>query len=63
MAERTTGWGFPANSRKAHWFVKGMALCRKWMFFGALTGDNGKSQDDCAACRRILDSTRKASKR
>jgi hypothetical protein len=49
------GWGFPGASRKAHYFVNGMALCGKWMYTGHLEADQGKSSpDDCAACRRAL---------
>ena len=48
------GWGFPANSRKAHYFVNGMALCNKWMFHGELEQGNDNSPDNCVSCRRKL---------
>lgn len=55
-----TGWAFPGNSRKAHYFgADGMALCGKWANLGmpaeAHEPDTGPSQDDCVACRRKLD--------
>lgn len=50
------GWGFPGNSRKAHYFVDYMSLCRKWLFKGSLEVDTGKtSPDDCAICRKKLE--------
>jgi len=50
------GWGWPLNSRKAHYFVDGIALCGSWMFLGSKLDDSSAcSKDDCAACRRKLD--------
>lgn len=50
------GWGFPMNSRKAHYFVDGVSLCRKWgFFFGRfLEQGNDNSPDNCAACMKAL---------
>lgn len=48
------GWGWPANSRKAHYFVDGKALCGKWMFFGNLEEGNDESSDNCTACKKAL---------
>lgn len=55
------GWGFPAQSRKAHYFVikagdsVGMSLCGRWGFYGGAT-EQGKddSPDNCAECKRRL---------
>lgn len=50
------GWGFPGGSRKAHYFVGTMSLCRKWGFYtGPLTkNQDGSSPDDCVVCAREL---------
>lgn len=55
--DKVGGWGFPDQSRKAHYFVDSMALCGRWWFRGTLTPNQSeaKSPDDCAACRRKLD--------
>jgi len=52
------GWGFPAASRKAHFFKVGRSLCGKWLYLGNLdinqqTGDKPGS-DDCRECHRRL---------
>ena len=53
MAEKQEGWGWPLNSRKAHYFRDGLALCGKWMFFGPPDGNQKEySSDDCKACSR-----------
>ena len=68
MADETEvkkGWGFPALSRKAHYFVDGKSLCARWAFFGDLddTANGVKpSPDDCAACRKKYDKTYGTSK-
>lgn len=53
-----TGWGFPANARKAHYFAGGsFSACGRWLFAGPVTPDYGKpSPDDCVPCRRWLNS-------
>ncbi len=50
------GWAWPDNSRKAHFFINGDALCGKWLFFGDVDGSNieSVSVDDCAKCRKKL---------
>ena len=49
------GWGFPLNSRKAHYFNNdARSLCGKWMYFGTLEDSNHNSPDNCAKCRRKL---------
>lgn len=55
------GWGWPSNSKKAHYFVNGRALCGKWMFFGTVDDANAGSKggDDCATCRKKYDATHK----
>jgi hypothetical protein len=58
--ERREGWGFPPNSRKAHYFVKedeelfGRSLCGKWLFAGELEEGNGDSLDNCVLCIKKL---------
>lgn len=58
MTENTgrSGWGWPLNARKCHYFVAGQALCGKWMYFGAVSeGRPGaKTEDDCTGCTRVL---------
>lgn len=49
------GWGFPANSRKAHWFVAGRALCGKWFYLGHTETGNDTSPDNCKACLKRRD--------
>lgn len=47
------GWGFPARSQKAHYFVSMTALCGKWGFYGGpLELGNDGSLDNCAECKR-----------
>jgi hypothetical protein len=54
--EERAGWGFPAASRKAHYFDGDLiSLCGKWVYSGPLEPDEGTSKDDCAACRKKLD--------
>jgi hypothetical protein len=49
------GWGFPETSRKAHYFVDMMSLCRKWGFYnGPLEQGNDDSIYNCAECKRLL---------
>lgn len=48
------GWGFPPNSRKAHYFVLGstLSICGRWWFLGRREDNNHGSPDNCAACKR-----------
>jgi hypothetical protein len=59
-----TGWWFPTNSRKAHFFNDSItSLCGKWMCLGSnphLEPDDKPSKDDCAACRKKLDKLKAA---
>lgn len=48
------GWGYPANSRKAHYFVASRSLCLRWVFMGHLDEGNDASADNCAVCKRRL---------
>ena len=48
------GWGWPLNSKKAHYFYEGLAMCGRWMFFGAVEQGNDESCDNCAACKKKL---------
>jgi len=48
------GWGWPSNSKKAHYFREGRALCGKWLFLGKLEQGNDDSLDNCTACKKAL---------
>lgn len=53
MADKNArGWGFPALSRKAHYFVDGTALCGGWAFTGELHDTMHDHKDNCRACMR-----------
>jgi len=57
----TEGWAWPANSRKAHYFVNGQALCGRWMFLGEIRASEQSEKplaDDCTTCRKKLDTRR-----
>ncbi len=55
MAAIKEGWGFPGTYRKAHYFVDGMSLCRKWCFYhGPLEQGEDDHPDNCVACMRKL---------
>jgi hypothetical protein len=47
------GWGWPANSRKAHYVRKQEAICGGWWFSGELFSGNEDSSDNCAKCKRL----------
>jgi hypothetical protein len=54
-AKPRQGWGWPINSRKAHYFVDGLSLCRKMMYLGSqLEEGNDESEDNCAGCKERL---------
>lgn len=58
MSKLKEGWGWPINSKKAHYFVDSIALCGGWMFGGELESDDkGNSPDDCKSCRKKLTKT------
>ena len=47
------GWGFPLNSKKAHYYNEDLiSLCGKWMFRGRLEDDNHNSSDNCKMCMK-----------
>lgn len=52
------GWGWPDNSKKAHYFHEGRSLCMRWMYLGKLTKTQRTSErrgpDDCPACHKRL---------
>ncbi len=51
----TEGWGWPFNSRKAHYYVGGMSLCRPWMMLGGnVEQGNDDSPDNCKTCTTKL---------
>jgi len=53
--EQKEGWGFPNNSRKAHYFVDSMSLCRRYGFYyGDLELGNNNSPDNCSVCAKLL---------
>lgn len=49
---RKKGWGWPAASKKAHYFVDGRSLCLKWLFGGHLEDNSHESDDNCVECKR-----------
>jgi hypothetical protein len=49
------GWGWPTNSRKAHYFRGYMSLCGRWMYGGRMEEDGDVSLDDCSTCRKRLE--------
>lgn len=54
------GWGYPENARKAHFFIKGRSLCRKWLYLGYVVGrDEIGDPDNCKTCERMLIARRK----
>lgn len=55
------GWTWVYGSRKWHYFIEGMSLCRKWALLGnpSLEQGNDDSPDNCTACRKILEKRRK----
>lgn len=48
------GWGFPMNSRKAHFFQKGSlkSMCMKWLYAGPREDHSHESPDNCADCKK-----------
>lgn len=48
------GWGWPLLAKKPHFFVKGVSLCRRWMFMGLLSDDLEPRSLDCVACTKKL---------
>jgi hypothetical protein len=58
MDKTKEGWGWPGNSKKAHYFINGHSLCQKWLFLGVLDQPQETSDkpgpDDCAACHKKL---------
>jgi len=54
VSKEKGGWGWPVNSRKAHYFVNGRALCGRWLFFGPLEQGNDDNPDNCAECKKRL---------
>ena len=58
---RIEGWGYPLNTRKAHYFVDGISLCKRWMYLGTdLEQDNNYTPDKCKDCIRILEEIRRS---
>ena len=48
------GWGLPNMSRKWHYFINTLSLCRKYGFYGGyLEQGNNESPDNCLACRKM----------
>lgn len=51
----TEGWAWPANARKAHYYVNHRSLCCKWGMLGThFEQGNDDSPSNCAECRRKL---------
>ena len=60
MAEDRRGWGWPADAKKAHYFILkygeqwNTSLCDRWAYGGNLEDSNDDSPDNCKACLRKL---------
>ena len=54
MSELNQGWGFPDNSRRAHYFLEGqsISLCGRWVWFGERFDDKHDHHLNCAACKK-----------
>jgi len=54
--ERSEGWGFLSNAKRAHYLRDGRSLCRKWLVLSApewvRTQERAAAPgpDDCKAC-------------
>lgn len=55
------GWGWPGNSKKAHYFREGSisSICGKWAYTGERESGNDSSLDNCADCKRRLEKMKK----
>jgi len=53
------GWGWPGNSKKAHYFVNGRSLCGSWIYFGELEQGKDDSSDNCPRCKKRLEAKRR----
>jgi hypothetical protein len=55
MPNLPQGWGFPLNSRKAHYFLAGqiISICNKMMYGGEREDDKHDHADNCAQCKRL----------
>lgn len=49
-ARTPEGWGWPRNSRKAHYFCGRRSLCGRWAYTGPLEQGNDQHPDNCRAC-------------
>ena len=47
------GWGWPALTRRAHYFRQARSLCGRWMYQGELTQGNDDSNDNCTTCKKL----------
>lgn len=54
QARFPAGWGWPGNSRKAHYFEKGetVSICSRMMYAGERETGANQSPDNCAECKR-----------
>lgn len=48
------GWGWPAKSKKAHFFLANdqKSLCGKWLYWGPREDTTHESPDNCAGCKK-----------
>jgi hypothetical protein len=53
MSDFKTGWAWPINARKAHFYVDSASLCRRYTLFGGTVElGNDSSPDNCKTCRK-----------
>jgi hypothetical protein len=57
------GWGFPVGERHAHFFIGGTSLCGSLENFrGPKDKDMSPTKDDCASCRKAIETVLRLSK-
>lgn len=45
------GWAFPANAKKAHYFINGCSLCGRWThYFGVVDPIDRSTHLNCRQC-------------
>jgi len=61
VSQEQQGWSFPANSKKAHYFLANeiRSLCMKWMYAGEREDSKDDSLDNCKDCIKRLAAMRK----
>ena len=67
-SQKTQGWWWPPNSRKAHYFIAtdgGRSLCNGYLSFipsviaSEMEDSDDLSPDNCAKCKKLVATRRK----